>query len=431
MSVKNLRVRTWALSLLLLVAFSIVPLALAQDDATPRTGFRPDAPSYGIRGPHTVGYMTFSWNGSDAPLDGAIWYPADNPDGVDESVTYQLVNNAAFPDFMNYFDGRAIADAPPDAKEGPYPLIISSTGYGGSPNHLASLHEHLASYGFVVIAPWHQGNGLRDSFVQTPEAIKAFELTSIESMIRRPQEVSRSIDYAEMLTTTDGTFAGVIDLDHVGVMGMSYGGYTVIVSLGARLDFREAAAFCASGNAVRDVSQIVCKNYADDLAGLESHLIEISGLDMDPGALWSSLGDPRIDAGFAIVPGGGMSFISPEGYAAVTKPLFIMNGSLDMGEIIEQTNAQAWEYVASENKSSVTVENAGHTFALRCGAGLQVGFFQMCNDAVWDKDRVSDLTDHFLAAFMLSQLYDDAEAAAALTPDAVQFPGITYHTTGF
>jgi hypothetical protein len=58
-----------------------------------------------------------------------------------------------------------------------------------------------------------------------------------------------------------------------------------------------------------------------------------------------------------------------------------------------------------------------------------MGFFEYCSDEVWDMDRAHDLTNHFVTAFLLAQLYEDADAAAALAPDAVTFPGVRYETT--
>jgi hypothetical protein len=46
-------------------------------------------------------------------------------------------------------------------------------------------------------------------------------------------------------------------------------------------------------------------------------------------------------------------------------------------------------------------------------------------------NRAHDLINHFVTAFLLAELYDDTDAAAALAPDAVTFPGITYEMTGF
>lgn len=46
-------------------------------------------------------------------------------------------------------------------------------------------------------------------------------------------------------------------------------------------------------------------------------------------------------------------------------------------------------------------------------------------------DRAHDLVNHFTAAFLLSVLIGDTDAAAVLAPDAVAFPGITYTATRF
>ena len=60
-----------------------------------------------------------------------------------------------------------------------------------------------------------------------------------------------------------------------------------------------------------------------------------------------------------------------------------------------------------------------------------MGFFYACSDFVWDMDRAHDLINHFTTAFLLSTLKGDAEATAALAPDAVAFPGIEYQAEGF
>jgi hypothetical protein len=46
-------------------------------------------------------------------------------------------------------------------------------------------------------------------------------------------------------------------------------------------------------------------------------------------------------------------------------------------------------------------------------------------------DRAHDLISHFTTAFLLAELYQDADAAAALAPDGVHFPGVTYEAQGF
>jgi len=61
---------------------------------------------------------------------------------------------------------------------------------------------------------------------------------------------------------------------------------------------------------------------------------------------------------------------------------------------------------------------------------VQYGY-NLCADAVWDMDRAHDLANHFVTAFLFDILNGDEAAHAALAPDAVAFPGITYQAEGF
>jgi hypothetical protein len=78
-------------------------------------------------------------------------------------------------------------------------------------------------------------------------------------------------------------------------------------------------------------------------------------------------------------------------------------------------------------------EYADHVlFMPTCNAGmLSPQTVQLCAEPVWDKLRAHDLINHLATAFLLAELQGDTDAAAALAPDAVSFPGITYQTTGF
>lgn len=50
------------------------------------------------------------------------------------------------------------------AAPGPFPLVVYSHGNGGLRYVSAFLTEHLASHGFIVVAPDHVGNTAIDSF---------------------------------------------------------------------------------------------------------------------------------------------------------------------------------------------------------------------------------------------------------------------------
>ena len=96
----------------------------------------------------------------DRPLTLEVWYPAVRPGNKPEVTTYQDVLGSG-PDDPDRplipfeFAGRALRNAKPYIKEGPYPLVIVSHGYPGSRVLLTYLTENLASKGYVVVAIDH------------------------------------------------------------------------------------------------------------------------------------------------------------------------------------------------------------------------------------------------------------------------------------
>lgn len=420
--------------LLVLLAALVVTPTLAQDEGPPRTGIRPDAPPYAIRGPHTVGFMTFSDGNTERPITGAIWYPALNPERVEEAIVYDHgVGDVAPSPVWNEGIGRAILDAAPNNGAGPYPLVISSHGLGGPIYAIAYLHEQLASHGFVVIAPNHPGNTFRDNMtVNSDEAWKAFSEAAFDSLVMRPKDISQTIDYAETLAGPDGAMSGVIDMEHVGVIGYSFGGYTALAAAGGQLDFSGISALCESGVPGSALTNMMCTFHAEDLPDLEARLLEVAGVQAEPGKMWPSFGDERIDAIVPLAPGGGSVVISDEGYADIVAPMLIVRLGGDQVAVPSYNADRAWEFSSSPFKLMITLENADHFLLGQCPPNLVdnfPGMFPSCSDPVWDMERAHDLTNHFVTAFLLDVLKGDAEAHAALLPDAVNFPGVGYETT--
>ena len=91
---------------------------------------------------------------------------------------------------------------PPDASGAPYPLVVYSHAHWSMGQEIPYFTEHLASQGFVVIPVDHEDNWSTD-----------LGPLAYETMIRRPQEVTRQIDFAESLAAPDGDLAGMIDTD--------------------------------------------------------------------------------------------------------------------------------------------------------------------------------------------------------------------------
>ena len=255
-------------------------------------GLRADAPEYAKRGPHWVGYTPLViGDESERPLDAGLWYPALNPSGAEEAVTYEFT--VKMPEMQSdtpsIVYGNALLDAPIDDAEGPYPLVVFSHGFGLNAASYHTLLEHYASHGFVVLAPEH----IEDDW-----------FGSMTATIDRPLDISQTLDYAEELNAPDGELAGLIDMENVAVVGHSYGGYTALAVAGAQIDFDAFNARCAA-LAEDDPKLFLCM----PLMGKEADMAAYAGLDAVPEGLWPSFGDPRVTA---IVPMAGDAFLFDE-----------------------------------------------------------------------------------------------------------------------
>jgi predicted dienelactone hydrolase len=399
------------------VLLALVSSAAAQEDPA-RTGFRPDAPTYAVRGPYHVGARAFVDESGDNPLDVMVWYPALIPDGSEETITYTAhwKIDGVYPELTSEIAGHALQDAELDTSQAPYPLVVFSHGFASEAVNYAYLVEHLASYGFIVVAPDHK------EFFDD-------ELSDLwRTTVMRPLDVQRALDYAETLTADGGAMAGFIDMEQVAVAGQSYGGYTALAAANARFDMEAYTERCAV-LAPDDPDQFLCV-----LVARMDNMASIAGLDAAPEGLWPAMGDPRVDS--IITMAGDSYMFDRAGLAEITLPVLAIGGTLDSSTPYEWGVRPTYDSVSSEQKILITLENADHfLFLEKCADAPSIvdmmGAFFFCSDPVWDMDRAHDLIDHFNTAFLLTTLYGDTDAAAALSPDAVQFNGVQYEAQGY
>ncbi len=381
---------------------------------------RPDAPTYGVRGPYAVGVRDFVIEGKEGerPIPVSVWYPALNPDSRPEAVTYMLdFDNPDFPDFA--VAGRALRDAAPNPSGGPYPLVVHSHGYWQFRQASVWLTEHLASYGFVVIAGDHEDNwgGLLGE-------------SESDNYVLRPQEISHQIDFAMTLDADDGALAGLIDAERVGVTGHSFGAETALLAGGARLNTNLLLnEWCAMYPG--DPADVL--NDCIAIPALLDKMVAMAGLDAAPEGLWPDWSDSRVDAVVSLA--SGAQYFGPEGLAALNVPVLLVESELDMFYGAATAYYQPYTLLPAGQKTHVVYERGNHMlFANNCEAMpgvVQQGLGWFCMDAVWDTSRAKDLANHFVTAFLLAELKGDAEAATALAAENVSFPGIQYETTGY
>jgi predicted dienelactone hydrolase len=137
-------------------------LALAAACAAPEPLELPDDPAAtGV----PVGVMTVTYD--DQVME--IWYPATDAaaDEASESIDW---NQAVPPAVIEQVDGfampllpgPAVRDAAPRRLEEPVPVLLFSHGTAGLRSQSFDLTAHLASRGYVVVAPDHPGRNFAD-----------------------------------------------------------------------------------------------------------------------------------------------------------------------------------------------------------------------------------------------------------------------------
>jgi len=170
-----------------------------------------------------------------------IWYPAtDDARGLPPNRLLDFFNRNTDPGFTmllqmafgvdlvevdKTFRNMAVRDA--RIRDGVFPLILFSHGNGGLRMQNAFWCEHLAGHGYIVMSPDHIGNcavtfidGRMIPFNDSDDGRQ-------ESRDHRPKDLSFLIDTMERFNKGgDSRFFGKVDLEHIGMAGHSFGGYT-------------------------------------------------------------------------------------------------------------------------------------------------------------------------------------------------------------
>jgi predicted dienelactone hydrolase len=122
------------------------------------------------------------------------------------------------------------------------PVIVISHGLGSDRTTFAYLGSHLASYGFAVLIPEHPGSNARQ-FEALLRGV-ANELAEPAEFVDRPLDVTFLLNEIERQATTNSFLRGRLNLQQVGVIGQSFGGYTALALAGAPINLQELHTGC-------------------------------------------------------------------------------------------------------------------------------------------------------------------------------------------
>jgi hypothetical protein len=222
------------------------------DDADDDLGDLFDAyTSPDARGPYAVGVTTIylvdesrfeAWGMRKRALPLEIWYPSTGEGGRSNALPDMV--GALPPWALPLFEGvygddfdslwatttTALRDAGVLSGHGRFPVILFSHGYMAIRFQNYTLCEHLASHGFVVVAPDHYGNAIFTNL--PPDAIVLINpLTAATSYTDRNEDVAFLFEkLGEMDGEPGGAWEGRLALSKFAVTGHSYGGLTALLA---------------------------------------------------------------------------------------------------------------------------------------------------------------------------------------------------------
>jgi predicted dienelactone hydrolase len=266
-------------------------------------------------------------------------------------------------------------------QQGKWPVVVFSHGGGGNWNANFAQASHLASHGYAVLCLEHVGSNTErmKEGLRFMDNVKAMTRSSSE-VLGRPKDVSFTLDMAEEWNRTHPELKGRLDLEHVGVMGHSFGAYTTLVVCGARpaLDWLTPSVSPGKG-------------------------------------LGPDLRDSRVAAGVALSPQGpGEPFFLEASYSTVKTPLLGITGSHDKQQgAPPEHRRRFFELLPPGGKVFIWLANADHLgFSDSNGSGQR---------SLPSKSRadVQPLVRAATLLFFNATLRGDREAEKALSSESL------------
>jgi predicted dienelactone hydrolase len=223
----------------------------------------------------------------------------------------------------------------PERPSNSIPVVVISHGSASNRQTFAYLAEHFASHGYAVVVPEHPDSST-DKFARFLNGLEG--PPNVTSLLQRPRDITAVLDKLEQQGRS-------LDLDNVGVLGQSIGGYTALAAAGTQLNRTPLQEACGEPVGKRPLLNL-------------SMLVQCRLLEL-PNDAPSDLGDDRVRAVLAINPLTS-HFFGAAGLARLDVPVLLVAGSDDyfVPALPEQIKPFAWLQV--EEKYLVVVENGTH-----------------------------------------------------------------------
>ena len=217
------------------------------------------------------------------------------------------------------------------------PTIVISHGAGEDRTSFAYLAQHLASYGFAVAVLEHPG--IDSQRFQQYFAGLAGPPEPTES-INQPKDVKYLLDQLQRLDKSDSSLQGRLNLQQIGVIGHSLGGYTALTLAGAKINFEQLSKDCNNDDFLNMSLLVQCK-----AALLPSTIYPLQ--------------DERVKAVIAVNPLTS-SILGQSGLSQIQVPLMLVGASKDIVTPAVPEQIRPFTWLQTPNKYLVLIEKATH-----------------------------------------------------------------------
>lgn len=222
------------------------------------------------------------------------------------------------------------------------PVVVISHGMASSAWSLAYLAEHLASHGYGVILLEHPETTAQ-RFSQFFSGLAG--PPNATTLLHRPRDITAALDTLEQ-QAQQHPYLQKLNLESVGVLGHSLGGYTALAAAGAEINAPQLARTCQDDTLLRrpvlNLSMLI-----------QCRLAEV------PSDYSLTVQDERVKAAIALNPLTSQVF-GEAGLGAVDVPVMMVS-SLDdyfVPALPEQIEPYSW--LQNQDRYLVLIENGTH-----------------------------------------------------------------------
>jgi dienelactone hydrolase len=191
------------------------------------------------------------------PMDVLLFYPADETAHRSASPTFYASRLKGLPIIdpnnpnrwvrMSYaVEAEVARGGVPVDQHGPsFPLIVFSHPAMSDPQNIAPTLERLASHGYVIAAPWHEGDTQDDRIIDVINGLAKTKIIPcfdggaspcLDAALQKAVQ-NRALDIAALIDAIPAYFGDRVDMERVGLFGQSRGVLTALAAAGGSTPF--------------------------------------------------------------------------------------------------------------------------------------------------------------------------------------------------